>query len=652
MKKICLLLIGLLLFSGVTSMGYVVLYPGVEFYNGDMTVSFSNSDGINVSYIEVGDQYVVLEDLNLSLVCTGSIEVNFSQANSSVNLSSGTSVLRFNTTFSGSSVTFTFTGNHSAAIYNLYIDNSFISQHVAESFSWTYNSWSRHDFDIELDSYKPELNCSSTTATYNTTTNSLNMSWSTGNHTTSYVIVRRNDTYVSIADDSNGYIVYNSTNLFWNDTAVFTTRYYTMFGWNHTGCYSDPCYIIWGALGVSVFNESNHSQAITDWNIQLTNIVTEEVYIATSQNNILWLDSQLVPNGEDISVRIWADDYYERDYVLDLLNNQLVNESFFLPALFLEPEDEPGGGTGAEPNETFSPKLYYIYVTDDFDRPVQDAKVDIRRNIDGSFFSVGSFLTDSNGYGNIQLIPSVEYKITISKDLYITTNALWRPDPVYYGIYYPKPFKLLKESEEEETTYVFWDYITFTGEMVDNNTITITFTDSLSLTDNTQIYLYDSYNDTDTLIHSDSRTGENYFVINIVGINTTRLHYVLLFFNHSYIFDIIQPVKIFIQPITYISPTDEGIPHINATSLEAKLTEALGNNPLGWGNSIAVGLAIIFLVSFGPLNTGVAIMSSGSALFIVKLAFGLNNPILFGVIPVIIILGIAYIYAKGAEVHV
>jgi len=148
MKKTCLLLILLLGFTAINSMGYVILYPGVEFYNDDLTVKFGNTDGINVSYLEVGDQYIVLGDLNLSLSGTGAIEINLSQVNDNHTVLKGTTVLRFNATTTNT-VTYTFTGNMTNPTYSLYRNNILIGTYSSNSFSWTRVA-GQHDFDIKI----------------------------------------------------------------------------------------------------------------------------------------------------------------------------------------------------------------------------------------------------------------------------------------------------------------------------------------------------------------------------------------------------------------------------------------------------------------------------------------------------------------------
>ena len=81
---------------------------------------------------------------------------------------------------------------------------------------------------------------------------------------------------------------------------------------------------------------------------------------------------------------------------------------------------------------------------------------------------------------------------------------------------------------------------------------------------------------------------------------------------------------------------------VNASNIESYFTYAFGNNPLGWGNSIAVTVAIIFLVSFSPFNAAAAIFCAGGGLFGVELVFIFNNPLLSIIIPIVLIIGAAY----------
>jgi len=350
-------------------------------------------------------------------------------------------------------------------LIDFYADNVIMYNDVDETsglyyFPYNFTSGTTTMFTFYIDGYLPECPTNGSSS-YNATTNTVNFTWNASERADTYVIVRNNASYPDTVTD--GYEVQNSTLTYYNDTLT-GIGYFTVWAYNNSGRYSsDSCAldILWGVFGVSVFNESNSSQAVINWSIQLTNMETEEVYTSYYNTNILWIDQLLVPNGEDISVRIWADNYYEKDWVIDILNNQIINETFFLPAHFIPPGGDPGGGGGGEPNATFSPELYYIRVIDAFDQPVQNAKVDVRRYINDSFQSIGSFLSDANGYGNMYLIPNVEYKVNISKSGYNNESSLWRPDPLYYGIYNPKIFRIITVTGED---VILWTGINYSIE--------------------------------------------------------------------------------------------------------------------------------------------------------------------------------------------
>jgi hypothetical protein len=169
----------------------------------------------------------------------------------------------------------------------------------------------------------------------------------------------------------------------------------------------------------------------------------------------------------------------------------------------------------------------------------------------------------------------------------------------------------------------------------------VNYTDSNSSTIDTQIYVYEIYNNTRTLIYTSSEN-YNYDFQFYVGVNTSRTYLVTLFFNNSITYDISSPISITVYPLITHGTTD----------LEQRFESIFGHLGLGWCSVISVSLAIVLLVSFGPFNTGFGVIASGfgllgtQALFL-RFASNTFNPVLGLLGGFVIAIGIIYMWTKG-----
>jgi len=216
-------------------------------------------------------------------------------------------------------------------------------------------------------------------------------------------------------------------------------------------------------------------------------------------------------------------------------------------------------------------------------------------------------------------------------------------------------FRLVPETVTPPVTEydLFWSDVTFTGTMHSNDTIHIVYIDSNSSTVDTQIYLYEIYNGTPRLLIADSRLGENSFVFWNASINISRMHSAVLYFNNTANYgDVTSPVSIIIHPINITSARDR-------FDLEARIEGMFGPGPLGsgsWCPLIAITPALFVLVSFGPFNTGGAILGCGLMLGFTSAIFSmvLTNPfptVLLAAIGFFIAIGVIYMWAKDAGGH-
>ena len=628
----------------------LTIYEGAEFYGDKITLTFQSETTIR--YLEVGENYFLLDELNTSISCSNPIAINVSAIDSGDNVSSGTTVLRFNATYSTSeSVTFTFTGNHTAAIYNLYIDNTYSNIYEAGSFSFSYSSWSEHDFEIELEGYRPDPPYNGSSS-YDTSLYTANFSWNRGNRSDRDVVVRNNASYPSSPTD--GYEVYNGTNTYWNDTSVLSTRYYTVWSFNDTtGYYSvyPSLQLRWGALGIIVYNESSPWQQVSPFGLLISDQGGTDTYQNQTCTGTHYLDLLQIPYGVNTVFVINATEYVDRTYYKDLYANNFYNFTFYLPPI--ETPVDPGSGDPGGEGENYSTtQNYVITIIDQVNAPIPGAKAIIKRyiNTTDSWNEVASGIADAYGQIPVSLIPGILYKVDLSADGFADSIGNdWMPTYIEFTDDRYKTFQLIRTIDEDDY-YNFWEYITFTGTMNLNETIKILYNDISELTTDTQIYLYESFNGTNTLLNTTLYSLQE-FTYYVPNINITRLHYADLYFNHSYNFEIDQPVRRYIFALNQSNDTGGGIHKTTQESIDYYFTQALGENPLGWGNTFAVILSLLILASLSPFHTGIAIIGAGAGLVVTELVFAFNNATLIILIPIIIAIGVFYILTKRPEEH-
>ena len=539
-KFILTTLLLVLIISGFANSTDLTFYDGSELYGDKITLSFHS--GAAIRYAEVGENYFLLDELNTSISCSNPIAINVSTVNSGINLSVGTTVLRFNATYSTSEdVTFTFTGNSTAAIYNLYKDDTYSNMYESESFSFIHSDWSEVDFEIELAGYRPDPPYNGSSS-YNTTSNSVNFTWNRGNRSDRDVVVRNNDSYPSSPTD--GYEVYNGTDTYWNDTSVLSTRYYTVWSFNDTtGYYSSTGLDLeWGALGLNCFNES--SGLAIGFDIFITNTDGSQTYEATDLTNTQYVDMLQIPYGIRTSILVSNDSFDTRTYEYDLLVNNFYNLSFYLPLTLPSGEDpDPEHGS-----------LYVLRVIDIFSNPIDNVKLEIKRyiNVTEEFQDVAVQYTNPNGYIEIKLMPFAYYKLWISKSGYQTNITWYQPSDAVFTVDF-----LLYTEEPDITTVSFGDICTFTGDWQTNLTLRIYFYDSYTETQDTTFKLYEVYGDNLTLIetHTYGVTSEITFY-NTSALNTSRMHEVRLETNHTTLGHIVNQT-IYIMPLHTDKPIDE-----------------------------------------------------------------------------------------------
>ncbi|MBE3122105.1 MAG: hypothetical protein IMZ58_07870 [Thermoplasmata archaeon] len=296
--------------------------------------------------------------------------------------------------------------------------------------------------------------------------------------------------------------------------------------------------------------------------------------------------------------------------------------------------------------------LYYLRVVETIetsytqvDQAVEGAFMTIKRyiNASGIFVEVSSIYTDANGYVNIYLActSAAHYKIFINKSGYddIIGADFYPAPPNVYGQTVEKVFRIVKTTTTPgyNVTYGFWDLITFTGTMYSNNSIKVVFSDSNLNTTNAQFYTYDLYNFTSTLISTNTTTN-NAFTFWVTGINTSRMHQIDIYLNHTILGH--QHLSILILPINHTGG-------LNVTAIENKITAVFGSFILGFVLFLLVYIpAIVILILPGKTHPGFGIIGSGLWMGFAAIIFTIPAEMAI-LIPFIIAIGIILMLVKG-----
>ena len=465
---------------------------------------------------------------------------------------------------------------------------------------------------------------------YNTTWESVNMTWYPGNNTDSTVVVRSNHSYPT--DPMNGWQVFNSTGRWFNDTTVNDTRYYTVFGYNATfNCYSAGVDNPWGVVGINVFNESNPSQAI-GFDIEITDSAASQVYFATDCTNTHFIDFNDIPYGDDTIFVVSNSSYRDRVYYYDLNPNQVYNYSFYLP-----PIETPGDPSSPE-DENIS-RLYRLRVVDENLYPVDEARVDIQRRISDTEYS-GVSVVITNGYGesDVWLIPNVHYKVFISKTGYTSAIDEWFPDPVFYGADYPTIFTIYSSTSAGDI-FTFWDFCILNSTRFDNSSIRVMFEDTNRSTTNLRFTIIEVFNFTETLFAQSNVFTVNNMSLWITATNLSRSYRVVIRLNHTYLGWVNQ--TILIGPYrTAIYDSDE---------FENKIENVIGEFDLGYVRMFFVFVPfIVVLVAFGRSHPGFGVVGGG--LWLGFSGVFLEMPVQFLiVVPFVVAVGVILMVVKGGE---
>jgi len=214
-------------------------------------------------------------------------------------------------------------------------------------------------------------------------------------------------------------------------------------------------------------------------------------------------------------------------------------------------------------------------------------------------------------------------------------------------------------SPTQKTYDMFFENISITISMVSAGcmqlgNITITYLDYNSSTTNTSIQLWEIYGRNNTLLNTWYNTSNNFFNKNS-SINTTRMHFMTLYFNNTADFTILQPIIISIPNVD--SPFCD---RLEPFDLDKRIKDVIGPVTIGdeevpWSIIISIFIPMIVLVSFGPYNTGLGIIGSGISMvaiqgFLNEIVIGGFNWFIAGIGIFIIVMGFLYMMTKGTGV--
>lgn len=448
---------------------------------------------------------------------------------------------------------------------------------------------------------------------YHETAQYLNFSWT--NHSddreNNYIVIQRNDSFSVDVNQTGNWMRQNNSCAYFNVSWTQTSGgYFTIYSWNRSAnMYSRNFSIMhgtnvsWGALRLSVFNESNPTQGLT-FNVEISNDDSTDVYVADDLTNPTFIDVYDIPYGEDTIFVVTSTGYHERIAYHDLTVNNLYNLTWYLPP-YQTPTD-PGGGDPGEGEDGgggnfTTTRLYRLRVIDDYTYPVSDAEVQIRKyiNVTGKYENITIVHTDGYGEADVWLIPGDHYRAFVSKTDYETAIFDWIPDPVFYGANYPKIFQIYLTTDDV-VNYTFWDLIIFNATINEDGTINIVFEDTDRNTTNAQFYTYELYNYSKTLIDTNSTTNHN-ITIWVDDVNISRVHEVVIYLNHSKLGFV----------VVYITVLSIDTPVLTETDIERKIENVIGPFKLGYVHTFLLFLPIIgLLVLPGAKHPGFAIISA------------------------------------------
>ena len=241
---------------------------------------------------------------------------------------------------------------------------------------------------------------------------------------------------------------------------------------------------------------------------------------------------------------------------------------------------------------------YVIHVINTIGSSINEARVNVSIIYGSEYISVHSVITDGNGDATVPLIPGNYYKISITKEGYVTETADYIPTESVRT----KTYQLTFSADDTNATHWLHD-ISINAEFTNGCTLFLNYTDSLSNTSMVNVTVErwngSSYNSTvyyynDTL---DSFSVSTHLICDFAyRVVFTIDHGDHGLFNHTILLN------------------NANLSVTSVSELENKFTEILGSNPFGWVNFFAIFFMLACLFSFGEVGAGISLLGTGFGL--------------------------------------
>jgi len=442
-------------------------------------------------------------------------------------------------------------------------------------------------------------------------------------NTMNYSIFDNTQSYINGADDSSRSVSDWTT----FDSIYITTSanngiehfYLDDIGLNTTwsGFEGDPPA---GFLGVNTYDELTGNN-VTNFYFLAVNTVGDTFYDYNLSNTFI-VPGVSLPQG-NVTITIGATNYYSRSFVME------IHSGYF----YIDGVPYANATINAYlPHINFS-FLYHIQVIDEYLYPVDRARLLIQGLVADNTTLIDISDTYTDGYGETQvyLIPGRQYIVTISKDGFNTLTETWIPSSTDFS----KVFRINRTFNVNDT-YEFWDLCNFHGTMFLNNTIRVNYSTNSGNTTNARFYTYELYNFTRTLRSTDDTTNNSY-TFWVENINSSRLHQVTIYLNHTILGFEVHTITI--SPINIT----------RFTGIEKTFRDVFGHFDLGYVNTFLIYIpAIVILILPGVYNPGIGIIGCGLYLGGVSQFLIVPSQIMI-IVPFIVIVGILLMIIKGGR---
>ena len=238
---------------------------------------------------------------------------------------------------------------------------------------------------------------------------------------------------------------------------------------------------------------------------------------------------------------------------------------------------------------------YVIHVINTIGASINEARVNVSIIYGSGYISVASVLTDGNGDATVSLIPGHYYKISITKEGYITETADYIPTESVRT----KTYQL--GSVNDDTNASHWmHHVDISAEFTNGCNLFLNYTDIRLNTSSVNVTVErwngSSYNSTVFYYNSSS----NSF--------TTNTH-LICDFGYRVVFIVDHGDHgVFTHTVIVNSGN---LSQASASELEEMLESVLGSNPIGWLNMFAVVVMLVGLFAFGESGAGLSLLATG-----------------------------------------